>query len=295
MALWAQIGDDNIITQVTVGDDNDPDRGHGWLTRNLGGRWVETSRDGSVHHVPAGIGHRYCDEHDSFACHRSCEEGNFIRKWWGRESERDETFFREMIFRSPQGAYAPDPLDMELDCIINYVSGLAAATVVDVGAGVGNVGICIAVAKPGTQVVMVEPNKIAANAARVNAEALAPDASIEVVVGEMASVSLGWLDGSVDVIVSNSPSYPDDTYVELEGLEYPAAYGGGDGLDVIREILGAARTLLSPSGMVIFRSGHYSFEETVERVIDGEVWGVEQLHGTFVRAVLRDGTMKPQE
>ena len=45
MAHWAEIDNNNIVTRVTVGDNDDPngDEGYQWLIDNLGGSWVKTS------------------------------------------------------------------------------------------------------------------------------------------------------------------------------------------------------------------------------------------------------------
>jgi hypothetical protein len=56
MAFWAQLDNDNKVLQVTIGDDNEADKGHSWLIDNLGGRWVETTTDNY-----AGIGWTYIE------------------------------------------------------------------------------------------------------------------------------------------------------------------------------------------------------------------------------------------
>ena len=45
MANWAQIDENSIVIQVTVGDNNDPagDEGYSWLIENIGGTWIKTS------------------------------------------------------------------------------------------------------------------------------------------------------------------------------------------------------------------------------------------------------------
>jgi hypothetical protein len=43
MAHWAEIDENNIVTKVTVGSNEDPDEGYQWLVDNLGGTWVKTS------------------------------------------------------------------------------------------------------------------------------------------------------------------------------------------------------------------------------------------------------------
>jgi hypothetical protein len=78
MAHWAQIDKNSVVTQVTVGDNNDPagDEGYSWLVENLGGTWIKTSYNtyGGVHKeggTPlrknfAGIGYLYDPIRDAF-------------------------------------------------------------------------------------------------------------------------------------------------------------------------------------------------------------------------------------
>lgn len=85
MAHWAELDENNVVTRVLVGDNNDPagDEGYQWLIDNLGGTWVKTSynavggkrRDpntGEITNDPgfrknyAGIGYVYNAELDGF-------------------------------------------------------------------------------------------------------------------------------------------------------------------------------------------------------------------------------------
>jgi hypothetical protein len=78
MAHWAQIDENNVVLQVTVGDNNDPngDEGYQWLVDNIGGRWVKTSYNtvGGVHKTGgtplrknyAGVGFTYDEQRDAF-------------------------------------------------------------------------------------------------------------------------------------------------------------------------------------------------------------------------------------
>jgi hypothetical protein len=45
MSHWAELDENNKVTRVLVGDNNDPagDEGYQWLVDNIGGRWVKTS------------------------------------------------------------------------------------------------------------------------------------------------------------------------------------------------------------------------------------------------------------
>lgn len=85
MAHWAELDENNIVTRVLVGDNNDPnnDEGYQWLIDNLGGTWVKTSynaiagkrRDPETNEITdepgfrknyAGIGYTYDSVRDAF-------------------------------------------------------------------------------------------------------------------------------------------------------------------------------------------------------------------------------------
>jgi len=78
MAHWAELDENNIVTRVLVGDNNDPagDEGYQWLIDNLGGKWVKTSYNTiagqhTLGGTPlrgnyAGIGYSYNEELDAF-------------------------------------------------------------------------------------------------------------------------------------------------------------------------------------------------------------------------------------
>ena len=85
MAHWAELDENNIVTRVLVGDNNDPagDEGYQWLIDNLGGTWVKTSYNaiggkrrnpdtGEMTEEPgfrknyAGIGYSYDAGRDAF-------------------------------------------------------------------------------------------------------------------------------------------------------------------------------------------------------------------------------------
>lgn len=78
MAHWAQIDENNIVVQVLVTDNNDPngDEGYQFLLDNFGGTWLQTSYNtiGNVHlegGTPfrknfAGIGFTYDEGKDAF-------------------------------------------------------------------------------------------------------------------------------------------------------------------------------------------------------------------------------------
>jgi len=66
MSHFAELDENNIVTRVLVGDNNMPNEGHDWFVENLGGRWVQTSYNGSIRKNFAGIGFTYDEERDAF-------------------------------------------------------------------------------------------------------------------------------------------------------------------------------------------------------------------------------------
>lgn len=60
MAYFAQIDNENIVTQVVIADTID------WVNENIGGNWIETSLDGSIRYNYAAIGWKYDSVRDAF-------------------------------------------------------------------------------------------------------------------------------------------------------------------------------------------------------------------------------------
>ena len=65
MSHWAEIDENNIVLRVIVGDNNEPDEGKAFA-ESLGGRWVQTSYNGSFRGRFAGTGMIYDEEKDEF-------------------------------------------------------------------------------------------------------------------------------------------------------------------------------------------------------------------------------------
>jgi len=63
---FAEIDENNVVTRVLVGNNDFPNEGYDWFVENLGGRWVQTSYNGSIRKNFAGIGSTYDEERDAF-------------------------------------------------------------------------------------------------------------------------------------------------------------------------------------------------------------------------------------
>ena len=66
MSHWAELDNNNIVTRVVVGNNNDPDEGYQWIMDNLGGTWVKTSYNGNIRKNFAGVGMTYDSTRDAF-------------------------------------------------------------------------------------------------------------------------------------------------------------------------------------------------------------------------------------
>ena len=68
MAHFAQIDENNIVTQVLVVPDNAEDRGQDYLANDLGlgGTWVQTSYNSRIRKNYAGVGFVYDSVLDAF-------------------------------------------------------------------------------------------------------------------------------------------------------------------------------------------------------------------------------------
>lgn len=74
MAHFAQLDDNNIVTQVIVvandvlldGDSESEAKGVAFCESLLGGRWVQTSYSGRIRRRFAGVGYRYDADSDVF-------------------------------------------------------------------------------------------------------------------------------------------------------------------------------------------------------------------------------------
>jgi len=68
MAHFAQIDENNIVLQVLVVPDDQQQRGHDYLSSDLGlgGNWIQTSYNGSIRKMFAGVGYSYNSDLDIF-------------------------------------------------------------------------------------------------------------------------------------------------------------------------------------------------------------------------------------
>ncbi|MEU4441745.1 peptide chain release factor N(5)-glutamine methyltransferase [Actinosynnema sp. NPDC050801] len=165
------------------------------------------------------------------------------------------------------GVFIPRPetelmVEWGLSTLSGVDSSVAAPVVVDLCTGSGALALAVAHRVPSAVVHAVERDPGALAWARRNAEARIGegDTPIRLHAGDVTAADLlsepsglSELEGRVDLVLCNPPYVPDGTEVQPEVADHDprhAVFGGADGLDVIRHVVGLAARLLKPGGYV---------------------------------------------
>ncbi len=155
------------------------------------------------------------------------------------------------------GVFVPRPeTELLLAWGLAALEGVDEPVVVDLCTGSGALALAVAKARPDAAVHAVERDPGALAWARRNADeqAQAGATPISLYSGDVTdSMLLMEWEGLVDLVVCNPPYVPEGTPVSPEvGAHDPhdAVFGGRDGLDVVRHVVGCAARLLKPGGAV---------------------------------------------
>ncbi|WP_210406012.1 peptide chain release factor N(5)-glutamine methyltransferase [Micromonospora sp. MH33] len=165
--------------------------------------------------------------------------------------------FRHLELAVGPGVFVPRPeTELLAGWGIEQARRWPAPLVVDLCSGSGAVALAVAQELPSARVVAVERSPAALDWLRRNAaeRTAAGDRPIEVVAADVTDPELlADLVGRVDVLLCNPPYVPRSVVVPPEVAGHDpdeAVFGGADGLDVIRPVVGRAAALLRPGGVV---------------------------------------------
>jgi release factor glutamine methyltransferase len=170
--------------------------------------------------------------------------------------------FRSRDFEVTRDTLIPRPeteelVDIALAQLDRRFAGEASRyRLLEVGAGSGVIGVCLALELPAAHVVATEICAAAADVARRNAatHGVSPRVDIRV------QADLSGLQPPFHAVVSNPPYIRDDEFSNLmpdvrDFEPRQALTAGPDGLEVIRMILAGAPVLLEPGGFVLLEIG----------------------------------------
>ncbi|MFI0470445.1 MULTISPECIES: peptide chain release factor N(5)-glutamine methyltransferase [Saccharopolyspora] len=155
------------------------------------------------------------------------------------------------------GVFVPRPeTELLLAWGLATLEGVDRPVVVDLCTGSGALALAMANARPDATVHAVEKEPTALAWARRNADqqAQAGDTPIQLYAGDVTDPMVFMeLEGLVDLVLCNPPYVPEGTPVPPEVRNHDpheAVFGGRDGLDVVRHVIGCAARLLRPGGGV---------------------------------------------
>jgi release factor glutamine methyltransferase len=172
-----------------------------------------------------------------------------------------EKEFYGRLFRVTRDTLVPRPeteglVDLALAWLKGHPARPEALRIVDVGTGTGCVAISVALEHRGAlTVIATDTSGPALEVARDNAVRLGAS-TVDFKLGSV----LAGLTGPFDLIVSNPPYVParDRDRLQPDVVRFEPAvalFGGDDGLDVIRQLISAARHVLSPEGALMMEIG----------------------------------------
>ena len=182
--------------------------------------------------------------------------------------------FRHLELKVGPGVFTPRPeTEQVVGFALERISNSASPLIVDLCAGSGAIAISLATEISGSTVFAVEKSREAFSYLRDNAASYGlAESNLR---NEDLVDSLQDLDGQVDLVISNPPYIPDDAIpIDLEvQLHEPSMslYGGLDGLDVVRQILGRAMKLLKPGGLLVMEHAD-SQSSAISKLLLAEGW-----------------------
>ena len=169
------------------------------------------------------------------------------------------TDFYGLRLRLTPAVLIPRPeTEQVVEAALGLLEGRSAPRVLDVGTGSGCIALALKHQRPDADVYACDLSRHALNVARTNAEAH----RLPVTFFQADALALDLPDHApapFDLIISNPPYIADEEVEELapEVRHYEphqALFAGADPLRFYRAILGHARVLLAPGGLLVFET-----------------------------------------
>jgi release factor glutamine methyltransferase len=168
------------------------------------------------------------------------------------------TDFRTLRLRVDRRVLIPRPeTELLVGEVLRWARGRSALTAFDLGTGSGAIALSLATEGAFERIVAGDVSREALEVAAENRSAVAPAAPVELRRGALFEPVAGE---RFDVVVSNPPYVGEyergDLEPEVRDWEPPAAlFSGGDGLDLIRQIVRLAPGYLQEGGLLALEVG----------------------------------------
>jgi release factor glutamine methyltransferase len=185
-----------------------------------------------------------------------------IKEFYGRDFMVQE----EILIPRPETEHL-------IEEVLKWSAQEEVATIVDIGAGSGAIGITLGLELPHAKVYATDISKAAVYMATENASRYELTNYL-VLLGNLADPLKAMdLEGQVDVFVSNPP------YISSADMEvlmpdvrdfepHLALHGGEDGLDFYRDLVAAAKSYLRPGGLLAFEIGADQGESVAKLMVE---------------------------
>lgn len=163
--------------------------------------------------------------------------------------------FCGQIFTCDKRALVPRPETEELVELLKTAITHPKPRILDVGTGSGVIALSLAVAFPQGETIAIDVSEHALSLARENARRLGLTDRVQIQQSDL----LAKIDGAFDLVVANLPYVParDRPSLSREVLHDPeiALFGGENGDEMIRRLIAAAPSHLTPGGMLALEIG----------------------------------------
>lgn len=168
--------------------------------------------------------------------------------------------FDELPLVIGSGVFVPRPHSTVIHKWLDNTKLTAGTRVLDLCAGSGAIGLAIARRRPDLDVTCVEFEQVAVDYLKRNIARLATrNVQVNALQADICdSTAFAGFTHRTGLIVANPPYVPQHMQLQPEwGDHHPVAavYSGTDGLDLTRQIIALATTLLMPDGWLVIEHG----------------------------------------
>jgi release factor glutamine methyltransferase len=181
------------------------------------------------------------------------------REFWGRDFE----VTRDVLIPRPE-------TELIVEAVLEHVDRSHTIRALDIGTGSGCLAVTLAAELPLAFVVATDISPAALGIARRNAETHGVAGRMSFVLADL----LESISGPFDVVVSNPPYVPSSAVLPPDVVRYEPAhalFGGGDGLDALRQLIAGTRAVLAPDGAFVVEFG-FGQSQAVRELAEAAGW-----------------------